>query len=280
MSVDILICTLDEGINNVDKVLLPQVDFIKYIISWQQTANIQYTIPVCLNRDDVQIVWLEGKGLSRNRNNAIKYSTSDICMIADDDVEFDIKGIETICRYYENHPNVDLVTYKYTSNNGKKNYPVFSFDLRKSPRGYNVSSIEISFRRDKVQGKISFNELMGLGSPYSGAGEDNLFILDCLNAGLKCHYIPVNVVFHSDESTGRSQGGETRVVFSRGVLTRAIHPYSYPFCYLWLARSIKINHHVGFWKTLVTLFKGGKYAKQNGMIKYNVKELYKIDNNE
>lgn len=275
MTVDILICTLDEGILDVDKVLLPEKPNIKYIISWQQTKDFSDEFPQALKRDDVQIIPLEGKGLSRNRNNAIKYATSDICMIADDDVVYDYNGITAICDYYNEHPEVDVVTYKFSSNKNQKKHPDYSFDLRKTPKGYSISSIEISFRRAKVQGRISFNELMGLGSPYSGSGEDNLFILDCLNLNLKCQYIPINVLFHEHESTGRSQGGASKVVFSRGIMTRIFHPHSYMLKYLWLARSIKINHQVGFWATLRQLFRGGRYAKKNGMLKYDIKEIYK-----
>lgn len=274
MTTDILICTLDDGIWGVDKILLKQNPSINYIISWQQTKEYS-NIPQTLKRGDVQIYILKGIGLSRNRNNALKHATSDICMIADDDVVYDLEGIQTVCEYYEQHPNVDIVTYKFSSKSNDKKHPNFSFDLRKSPKGFSISSIEISFRREKVQGQIAFNELMGLGSPYSGAGEDDLFILDCLCSKLRCQYIPVNVLYHEHESTGRSQGGNPKVIFSRGILTRIYHPKEYLLRYLWLARSIKINHQVGFWSTLHMLYLGGKYAKKNGMLKYNIKEIFK-----
>ena len=274
ITIDILVCTMDDGILNIDKVLLSPLPYINYIISWQQSLPQQPEIPVSLLRHDVKIVTLEGKGLSRNRNNALKYATSEICMIADDDVVYDLSGIEKICNYYKDHPEIDIVTYQFTSINSKKRYPDYSFDLRKSPKGYNVSSIEISFRREKVQGKILFNELMGLGSPYSGSGEENLFILDCLNMGLRCQFVPIDVVFHAEESTGRSKGGDPRVIFSRGIMTRIYHPNTYFLWYLWLARSIKINHQTSFWETLTTLFNGGIYAKKNGMLKYNIKSIY------
>lgn len=275
MTIDILISTLDDGIFGLDKVLLPPNPLIKYIISWQQTKEYYNIIPPTLIRNDVQVFALEGKGLSRNRNNALSHSTSDICMISDDDVRYNLDGIKAVCEYYQQHQDVDVVTYKFSSKFNQKKHPDYSFDIRESPKGFSVSSIEISFRREKVQGVISFNELMGLGSPCSGAGEDNLFILDCLNSSLKCQYVPINVLFHEHESTGRSQGGNPKVIFSRGILTRIYHPQKYLLRYFWLARSIKINHHVGFWSTLLQLYKGGRYAKKNRMLKYNIKELYK-----
>lgn len=274
MNIDILVCTIDDNINKVSKVLLPVNPSINYIISWQRTNNRIIELPKSLERKDVFIVELEGRGLSRNRNNALKHATSDICLIADDDVEYNINGVKSLINYYENNPEVDVVTYKFTSRKNAKKHPDFSFELKHAPKGYNVSSIEISFRREKIQGIIQFNELMGLGSPFSGSGEDNLFILDCLAHRLNCRYIPINVVHHEEESTGRAQGGTKKVVFARGILTRIYNPYLYPLKYIWLARSIKINHDVGFLPTLLTLFKGGIYARKNGMLKYNIKKIF------
>ncbi len=275
MTIDILVCTLDDGIYDVKQVLLPENPHIKYIISWQQTKKYSSIIPQALIREDVQIYILKGKGLSRNRNNAIKHATSEVCLIADDDVVFNIEGIMRVCEFYQQHPEVDVLTYKFSSKFNQKKHPDYSFNLKMAPKGYSVSSIEISFRREKIQGIISFNELLGLGAPYAGAGEENLFLLDCLNQNLKCHYAPINVLYHNEESTGRSQGGNPRVIFSRGILTRIFNPKDYLFRYLWLARSIKINHQVGFWSTLSLLYKGGRYAKKNGMLRYDIKEIYK-----
>ena len=274
LTVDILVCTLDDGILKVDRVLLSPIPYIRYVISWQQSKEGQEDIPQSLIRDDVQIVTIKGKGLSRNRNNALEYAKSDICLIADDDVIYDISGIERLCQYYENNPDIDLIAFQFSSNSSKKKYPSMDFDLRKSPKGYSVSSIEISFRREKVQGKLFFNELLGLGSPMCDSGEENLFILDCLNLDLNCHYYPFSIVFHEGESTGRSRGGETRVIFSRGVLTRIFNPKTYMIKYMLLARSIKINHDVSLLKTLLTLIKGGQYAKRNGLIKYDISKIY------
>ncbi|MBR1518918.1 MAG: glycosyltransferase family 2 protein [Prevotella sp.] len=274
LTVDILVCTLDDGIQKVDSVLLSPIPYIRYVISWQQSKEEQEDIPKSLIRSDVKIVTIKGKGLSRNRNNALKHAISDICLIADDDVTYDISGIERLCQYYENNPDIDLIAFQFSSNSSKKKYPNIDFDLRKSPKGYSVSSIEISFRREKVQGIQFFNELLGLGSPMCDSGEENVFILDCLNSGLNCHYYPFSVVFHEGESTGRSRGGETRVVFSRGVLTRIFNPKTYMIKYILLARSIKINHDVSLLKTLLTLIKGGQYAKRNGLIKYDISKIY------
>lgn len=271
MKADILICTIDSGIQSVTSVLLPENKNIRYIVSWQRSDSKEYIIPSSLNRPDVKVIQLCGRGLSKNRNNAIRYSTNDICIIADDDLRYDLDKVTELLNYYEQHPEVDLICYQGIWG---KQYPDKAFNLRKKPKKYSISSAEISFRRKKIQGSIKYNELMGLGSEFSGAGEDDLFILDCLYNNLNCLYLPIKVFSHDHLSTGVRNGGSPRVVFARGVLERIYHPYLFIFYYIWFARSIKINHNVGFVPTLISLWKGGSFAKKNNMLKYSIDKLF------
>lgn len=263
MNVDILISTIDSGIYGIYKMLLPNDDSIKYIISWQHSTEGSYSIPEELNRDDVSVYELNGKGLSRNRNNCILHATSDICLIADDDIIYNKDSIRKLIDFYKNHEDVDLVTYQFSSDCQTKKYPKEACKLSDRPNGFSISSIEISFRRKSIQGIIPFNELMGLGSPKTSAGEDDLFIFSCIKAGLNCWYIPLSLCYHKGKSTGQANGSDPRVIFSRGILIRVYHPYTFLLWYLWLARSIKINHGVNFWTCLILLLKSAIYTKHN-----------------
>lgn len=278
MTVDILICTIDKGIENVRNVLMPETEGINYIISWQHSNN-SYTysakLPKELIRDDVKIYDLYSKGLSKNRNNCILHATSDICLIADDDISYHKEGIQRLINYYESHKDIDMITYEFETDGIGKNYPVSPCRLIERPNNFNISSIEISFRREKIQGIISFNELMGLGAPKAGAGEDDLFILDCLQHKLNCWFLPIVVASHKGETTGRAHGGDTKVIFSKGILIRIFHPKTYPLWYIWMARSIKINHNVSFFHALITLYQAGIYARKHKILHYNINDIYK-----
>lgn len=266
MTVDILICTIDEGIENVYKVLLPCQSNIKYVVSWQHSRFGEFSVPRNLLRNDVKVFELNGKGLSRNRNNCINHATADICLIGDDDIVYNAAEIEKLITYYKTHDDVDLVTCKFSTNGKGKTYPKEACNLKKRPKNFNISSIEISFRRKSVQGFVAFNELMGLGAPRTDAGEDDLFIFECLRSNLNCWFIPISIAFHAGKTTGIEKGGNPKVIFSKGILMRIYHPKTFFLRYLWLARSIRINHHVSFFATLLILLKGGFYAKKNRML--------------
>ena len=72
MILELLICTINEGIKRVPDVLLPEVENVRYLVSWQQTGTIHLDLPESLNRPDVRVCKLEGRGLATNRNNALK----------------------------------------------------------------------------------------------------------------------------------------------------------------------------------------------------------------
>ena len=45
MTIEILVCTLDEGIREVDGLLLSPLPEVKYLIAWQQTHAGQPPLP-------------------------------------------------------------------------------------------------------------------------------------------------------------------------------------------------------------------------------------------
>ena len=86
MTLQLLICTIDGGIQQVAQLVLPPAPDISYVVSWQHSSpDDERTLPVALVRDDIQVYHLEGRGLSRNRNNCLRHATGDICLICDDD---------------------------------------------------------------------------------------------------------------------------------------------------------------------------------------------------
>ena len=134
MKLEILICTIDEGINNIPAMLLKQREGISYLVSWQHSDNREITLPQELNRDDVKVFNLAGRGLSRNRNNCLRHATADVCLIADDDCRYTHEQLHAVIDTFTQNPNIDLATFRYSSESHGKNYPAQSIDLSTRPR--------------------------------------------------------------------------------------------------------------------------------------------------
>lgn len=198
MTLDILICSLNKGIVRVQDVLLPPQEGVRYIVSYQYTDE-RYLdlIPKVLHeRRDVSIYKYMGQGLSANRNFALDKSTADLVMYADDDAHILPETPATVLRRFEEDPSLDVAFFCATTYTGKslKNYPNEAFRLYAMPTAYTVSALEMVCRRVKVQGKIRFDERFGLGTKFLTCGEEEIWLVDALHAGLHLHYFPDKIV--------------------------------------------------------------------------------------
>lgn len=262
LTLDVLICTINDGIYGIKDVVIPKIDGIRYVVSWQQ-CDFSAEIPTELQRDDITISIIHERGLSRNRNNAIDHSTGDICMIADDDVRYKPEYFQTVINAFEAYPDIDIATFKYASKSHEKQYPDYSFDFKESPKGYLISSIEIAFRRSSVAGKLKFNEHFGLGAPVLQSGEEGVFILDAKKMGLKGRYFPEVIAIHDDYSTATTRAGNPGVLMAEGAYIHLkFTDGTAPLRYILKAWRVSRNSQVSFFFALKYLLKGVTYIKK------------------
>lgn len=202
MKINILISTIDTGIYKIKEVLLDPREDVEYIISHQYTEDKYRIIPHELQRDDITVDHLEGKGVTKSRNNAIKIATGDICIIADDDVSYTFEYIGNVLEFYENN-RADIVCFKINTGNNNpeyKNYPEKTLKID-GKTNYQPSSVEITFSLNSIKkNNLSFDERFGLGSWLNGGGE-RFFIEDALHKNMDVYFVPKYIVNHPYEST-------------------------------------------------------------------------------
>ncbi|MBR1882238.1 MAG: glycosyltransferase [Muribaculaceae bacterium] len=257
MTLQLLISTIDEGITQVAQMLLPAHPAVSYVVSWQHSGGGECTLPETLRRGDVEVLHLSGRGLSRNRNNALRHATADVCLIADDDCRYTIEGLLAVLRTFADDARLDLASFKMqNASEATKEYPLHSCSLRQVPRGYYPSSVEIAFRRQSVQGRLRFNENFGLGAPVFHCSEEEIFVHDALSLGLQCHFYPIIVVEHNHPTTDATRATRPGVLMAKWAYLY-IHYRSkmlfYPFPIAWRLHK---QHGVSFGYGLCYLFKG------------------------
>lgn len=215
MVLEILICAFNNDIFNIK--LPAKQENVKYLISWQYTdSNYLRQNPEPTNRDDVRIISIAGKGLSKNRNNALRHASGDICLISDADIHFYPESFNKILSVFTEHPELDIATFQFDSKSIEKTYPKKPTKLPSSIKNYYISSIEIAFRRTSVQNKIKFNELFGLGAPVLLSGEDEVFIIDAINKNLTCRFFPICICRHDELATGEKSTQSPGFLMSKG----------------------------------------------------------------
>ncbi len=204
MTLEVLISTLGrDGIRRVAAMELPRLENVSYVVSWQMPGETGRAEPpkALSARPDVRIFQSDSLGTSVNRNNAIDRSSADICLIADDDLKYTPGQLSAVIDTFERNPEVELATFMHSGGDDKW-YPGISFDLAKPIKGYNVSCVEIAFRRQCGKGPWRFNELFGPGEHPLQAGEENVFLHNAISRGVNCRFFPVVITHHEGRSTG------------------------------------------------------------------------------
>lgn len=266
MKIDVLICTINERIADVPQMFLAPREDVTYVVSMQYTDDfyLEMIPDEILDRGDVQLVTLEGKGLCRNRNHALRAATGDVAVIADDNVRYCDEYFDNIRRVFEEHDEVDIAQFKNKLSylETQNLYPPHSCTYPNVPRGLFVSSIEMVIRLSSVRGKVWFDERFGLGSPHFVCGEESIFVHDAVRAGLRVTYFPIYIVEHGIPGTGTKIFTDERVLMSNGAMLYYIHGWS---SYLRVFKFAIVNALKGkcsFTKAFGSALKGIEYYKK------------------
>lgn len=257
MTLQLLISTIDQGIERAAQLILPPTAGIGYVVSWQHsTPADHHQLPVSLMREDIMVVHLEGRGLSRNRNHCLRHATADICLICDDDCRYSLDGLHAVVDTFERHRDTDVAAFMMRSSHCRKPYPSSACDLRHTPAGYYPTSFELAFRLSSVRDRLQFNEHFGLGTPLFHCCEEEIFVHDALKLGLTCRFYPLTIVEHDHPTTDSSRATTAGVLMGKGAYLYIGYRSKmllYPFPIAWRLHK---QHGVSFGYGLRHLFKG------------------------
>lgn len=216
MLIQLLISTVDKGIER-NELLLKETGSL--IVN--QISDVSYKLNKNLLSRYSEVLNLQEKGLSKSRNCALKASSGDICLIADDDVRFVPSVKDIVKKAFNELPKADVITFMIMDENGMplKRYRNHSFK-HNFLSVMKVSSIEIAFRRDPVvRKKILFDENFGLGTRYP-SGEENIFLIDMMKSGLSLYFYPAVIVIHPHERSSLRINNDLIVVGKGAMFAR------------------------------------------------------------
>ena len=160
----VLICTLNDRITTVPRVLLPECEDICYVVSFQ------YTDPMFLSmvpdelkqRRDVTVLLFPDVGLSANRNNALRGCLTPYAVISDDDTPYSRALFDDILATFAASPQLDIITF---------------------------ADHRLAFRLSAQLPQ--FDTRFGLGSAYLSCGEEEVLLHQARVFGLnvrECHF--------------------------------------------------------------------------------------------
>lgn len=170
------------------------------------------------NGNEVRIFSCLERGVGRSRNKGLVESREDILLFSDDDLVYEADYEELIIKEFENHPEADGIFFNFDVDESRRTYFTTEFGpvtFRASGR-YPTYSLAIKREAVKKAG-VKFSVLFGGGAKYS-CGEDSLFILDSLKAGLKLYKSPVLIGREVLRESTWFKGYTEKFFFDRGVL--------------------------------------------------------------
>ena len=152
---------------------------------------------------------LASSGVAKSRNRAIELAGGDYLVFADDDIVFDTNGLDQICQYLDEHPEVAIALAQAQDQTGKlrKNYPkaVEKLSLLNSAR---AATYEMVVRVERIRELgVSFDTDFGAGVE-NYLGDEYIFIADLLRAGGKGVFLPITIATHPEDSSGSGWGTE------------------------------------------------------------------------
>ena len=244
MRIFVLISTIDEGIRRVPDVLLPAEEGVAYVVVWQQDASVEKVIPQpLLNRSDVRVEIMSGRGLCRSRNRALELALAAlknpledaVIVLADDDERFEPDAFTTLREVYGKHPKLDVALLRLrSSSDGSdlKTYPAGWTAYRHRPRTYYPSSLELTFRSRVLSTGVRFDERFGLGSDTLCAGEEDVFLEEVLRRKLCAMIVPAYLATTEPATTG-SRVLDAKVLRSKGAVYGYSHSLAWAFFRSW-----------------------------------------------
>lgn len=187
-----------DALQRIDLAQLPEVEGVRYVISWQQHGDAPIP-PAFSARTDITIVRTDVVGLSANRNNAIDHCTSDYILNADDDMAYDAVALTKLLDIFNRRKDLDFFMCQYANADGRlaKDYPVFAEDItEKMPRGLWCGTVELAFNRNGRLAKLRFEPLIGPGTETITSGEDEYLLLQARRLRGVCRFVPLTLGRH------------------------------------------------------------------------------------
>ena len=173
--------------------------------------------------NNVKVLSLAERGVGLSRNTALMRATADVCLFADDDVTY-IEGYkEIILNEFMKNPKADIILFNVPSTNA--NRPTYMIKKNERVRIYNClryGAVKIAVRIESIKrGNIYFSTLFGGGAKYS-AGEDSLFLAECIKKGLKVYTNTQIIGYVRQEESSWFNGYTDKYFIDKGVFYRCL----------------------------------------------------------
>ncbi len=205
------------------------------------------------------------RGIAKSRNKALQNSTADICVLADDDMQFSDDYEKIAISVFQRY-DADIIIFNFADNDdslNRKNETVKNINIFNY---MNYGAARITFKNKAIkENNILFKETFN-GTALPTCGEDTLFLREALKKGLKIIAVPEALAkLQSTRESTWFKGYTKAYFFDKGVILGIAHPVlAIPFT-LFLVLKHKEYSESGFSKLKVfkEILKGILFSVKN-----------------
>ncbi|MCM1115399.1 MAG: glycosyltransferase family 2 protein [Clostridium sp.] len=217
------------------------------------------------NGHSIKWISVKDRGIGKSRNLAIENSDADIILFADDDVVYDDGMAQDVIRAFEEHKNSDIIVFNLELLNKDNERPEFMAQQEIKIGRFNFlryGATKIAVRTDSLRKhKLRFSLLFGGGAKYQ-CGEDNLFLIQAIKAGMNPIAVPVKIGCVKQEESTWFKGYNEKYFYDRGVLFGAMFGLSAPIYLLLIDIKNNSRFDIPFFKRYTIGLKGTREYKE------------------
>lgn len=162
---------------------------IKSDVIFANQCDRNEVVETTIDGHKVTMISTTSRGVGINRNIALMAATSEIILLADDDLHYADDYVEQVLKAFEELPDAQMIAFGLDMTKDGEVVEQHRNPTKRC-RIWNClkyGACVLALRRDALlQANVSFTQLFGGGSIY-GSGEDSTFVLDCLRKGVKSY---------------------------------------------------------------------------------------------
>lgn len=158
------------------------------------------------------------KGVGLSRNTALMIAKGDIVLFSDSDIIYEKSYARKILQAFEENPKADIILFNFKVSQERRTYyilkkgRVYWYNCGRYP-AYSIAAK----REVLIKHNLTFSLLFGGGAKYS-AGEDSLFLRQCLKKKLKIVKLPILLGVETPGESTWFHGFNEKFFYDRGVL--------------------------------------------------------------
>ena len=190
-----------------------------------------------------KMISTQTRGVGINRNIALMYADSDICLLADDDVVYSDDLEQRVVSEFEAHPDADVIFFHFEADDPSRMLTKYKL-TKKWPRFMNLpfGGIRIAFKLDAVRkANVWFSTLFGGGCIFP-SGEDSLFLTELRRAGLVFYVSKETIGSVSFAMSTWYTGIDQKYFYGKGAFYQAARPNTKHIWMLYMALKFRKDH--------------------------------------